>query len=299
MNQIKSYLYASRLRTLPLSISCVINAGAIAYYLDAFSISIFVFCLLTVLLLQILSNFSNDIGDFEHGTDDETRIGPKRALQSGMLSPALFKKAITFLIIACLISGTTLLIISHIFWWQKILLFSLGLLSIWAANNYTRGKVSYGYKMLGDIAVFIFFGILGVTGSLFLFIHTFNNASFFVAIGLGLLTVGVLHLNNMRDLNADKAHNKITLAVKLGLENSKIYFLLLILFGIILWSCYVFTQNLTNLFSYLYFLGFIPMVFVLISFFKIKKNEDYDRLLKPLAISIFATSILFFFSQIF
>lgn len=299
MNQIKSYLYASRLRTLPLSISCVINAGAIAYYLDAFSISIFVFCLLTVLLLQILSNFSNDIGDFEHGTDNETRIGPKRALQSGMLSPALFKKAITFLIIACLISGTTLLIISHIFWWQKILLFSLGLLSIWAANNYTRGKVSYGYKMLGDIAVFIFFGILGVTGSLFLFIHTVNNASFFVAIGLGLLTVGVLHLNNMRDLNADKAHNKITLAVKLGLENSKIYFLLLILFGIILWSCYVFTQNLTNLFSYLYFLGFIPMVFVLISFFKIKKNEDYDRLLKPLAISIFATSILFFFSQIF
>jgi 1,4-dihydroxy-2-naphthoate octaprenyltransferase len=246
----------------------------------------------------VISNFSNDIGDFEHGTDDDTRIGPKRALQSGILSPSHIKQAIKILITICIFSGIILLLIAHIFIWQKILFFSLGLISIWAANNYTRGKISYGYKMLGDVAVFLFFGILGVTGSLFLFIHTVNNASFFVAIGLGLLTVAVLHLNNMRDLNADKDHNKITLAVKLGLENSKIYFLLLVLFGILSWGCYVFTQNLTNLFSYLYFLGFLPMLFVLISFFKIKKNEDYDRLLKPLAISIFATSVLFFFSQI-
>jgi 1,4-dihydroxy-2-naphthoate octaprenyltransferase len=299
MNQLKSYLYTSRLRTLPLSISCVINAGAIAYYLDAFSFLIFLFSLLTILLLQVISNFSNDIGDFEHGTDDETRIGPKRAIQSGMLSPSNIKLAIKILISACIISGIVLLTISHIFIWQKILFFSLGLISIWAANNYTRGNISYGYKMLGDLSVFIFFGILGVTGCLFLFIHTINNASLFVAIGLGLLTVAVLHLNNLRDLYADKEHNKITLAVKLGHENSKIYFLLLVLFGIVFWGSYVFTQNLTNLFSYLYYLGFLPMLFILVTFFKVKKNEDYDKILKPLAISIVATSVLFFLSQIF
>jgi 1,4-dihydroxy-2-naphthoate polyprenyltransferase len=209
------------------------------------------------------------------------------------------KKWIKITALLALVSGISLILISNLLWWEKLLIFILGLAALWAANNYTRGDVAYGYKAYGDVFVFIFFGLVGVMGSLFLSIHKLNNAAILPAIGVGALSVAVLHLNNMRDFVNDKASNKITIAIKLGFENSKIYFLVLIISAIVSWGSYVLTQNAVNYFSYIYWLGFIPLIFVLLKFFKIKELKDYDILLKPTALTCFAISILFFISQIF
>lgn len=298
MQLFRAIIQAARLRTLPLAFSSIITGNAIAYYFGAFNLSIFILSLLTTLLLQVLSNFSNDLGDSEKGTDNAMRIGPKRTIQAGLILTEQMKFILKITIVLALLLGIILLLIANILLWEKLILLLLGLLAIWAANNYTRGKTAYGYRAMGDVFVFIFFGIVGVVGSLYLSIHSINNAAFLPAIGVGLLSVAVLHLNNMRDLINDKASGKITLAIKLGYENSKIYFLLLIITAIGCWFSYVFTQNNTNYFSYLYWIGFLPLVFILIRFFKVKENIDYDALLKPTALCTFFIAVLFFISQI-
>lgn len=299
MGQLKSIIYASRLRTLPLALSCIITGHAMAYYLGAFHWVVFILSILTTLLLQILSNFSNDLGDSEKGTDNEDRIGPKRAIQSGLLSPAEMKKLLKIMIGLALVSGILLLVFANILWWEKLILLAIGLTAIWAAMNYTQGNVAYGYKAFGDVFVFLFFGIIGVIGSLFLNIHQINNAAFLPAIGVGCLAASVLHLNNMRDLINDAQSGKITVAIQLGYENSRIYFILLILSAIASWSSYVFTQNITNYFSFMYWVGFIPLILIVVKFLRIKELKDFDTLLKPTALTTFFLSILFFISQIF
>lgn len=298
MSQFKSILHASRLRTLPLALSCVITGNAMAFYLGAFQWRIFILTILTTLLLQIVSNFSNDIGDSEKGTDNAERIGPQRTIQSGILTPDELKKILKITIALALLSGITLILNSNILWWEKLILFLLGLISLWAADNYTKGNIAYGYRAYGDIFVFLFFGILGVVGSMFLNIHQLNNAAVLPAIGIGCLTTSVLHLNNLRDMINDAKYGKITMAIQFGYENSRIYFIILILIGIFSWAGYVFTQNITNWFSFAYWIGFIPFIFILIKFLKIKELKDFDLLLKPTALATFFLSILFFFSQV-
>ena len=298
MSQFKSILYASRLRTLPLALSCIITGNAMAYYLGAFQWGIFFLSIVTTLLLQIVSNFSNDIGDSEKGTDNEDRIGPQRAIQSGILTPSELKKILKFTIILALVSGITLLLISNILWWEKLLLFLVGLIALWAADNYTKGDIAYGYRAYGDVFVFLFFGIIGVIGSMFLNVHQINNAALLPAIGVGCLTTSVLHLNNLRDMMNDAKSGKITVAIQFGYENSRIYFIVLIISGMLSWGSYVFTQNLTNWFSYTYWLGFISFILILIKFLRIKELKDFDSLLKPTALATFFLSILFFISQV-
>lgn len=298
MTTIQKILSAARLRTLPLALSCIITGNAIAFYFNSFSGLIMGLSILTTVLLQVLSNFSNDLGDSEKGTDNAERIGPKRAIQSGEVSADEMKSWIKITAVLALVSGVLLILIANMLWWEKLIIFILGLSALWAANNYTRGKIAYGYKAFGDLFVFIFFGLVGVLGSLFLSIHQVNNAAFLPAIGIGALSVAVLHLNNMRDFVNDKASNKITFAIRLGFENSKIYFILLILIAIISWGSYVFTQNAINFFSYIYWFGFLPLLLILAKFLKTKDYKDYDKLLKPTALSCFGLSILFFISQI-
>ena len=249
MNQIDPYLQAARLRTLPLSLSSTIVGNAMAYYLGVFHLSIFLMTIGVVMLLQILSNYANDLGDSEKGTDNVDRIGPKRTVQAGLFSLDEMKRNINIIIVLTLVSGIGLIMISNVLWWERILLFILGLSSIFAAVAYTRGHISYGYRGLGDLGVFVFFGLLGVLGSMYLNLHFINNAAILPALGVGLLSVAVLHLNNMRDRIEDQKSNKKTLAVRIGRENGRIYFLLLILFAIIFWASYVFTQNSVNWFS--------------------------------------------------
>jgi 1,4-dihydroxy-2-naphthoate octaprenyltransferase len=298
MSQFKSILYASRLRTLPLALSCIITGNAMAYYLGAFHWSIFFLSIVTTLLLQIVSNFSNDIGDSEKGTDNEDRIGPQRAIQSGVMTPDELKKILKIAMLLALLSGIALILVANILWWEKLLLFLIGLIALWAADNYTKGDIAYGYRAYGDVFVFLFFGIIGVMGSMFLNVHQLNNAALLPAIGVGCLTTSVLHLNNLRDMMNDAKSGKITVAIQFGYENSRIYFIVLIISGMLSWGSYVFTQNLTNWFSYTYWLGFISFILILIKFLRIKELKDFDSLLKPTALATFFLSILFFISQV-
>lgn len=299
MSTIKNLISAARLRTLPLALSCIIVGSAIAYYFESFQYIIFILAIITTVLLQVLSNFANDLGDSEKGVDNEHRVGPMRAVQSGAISPLEMKKWIKITILLALVSGVLLLLVSNLFWIQKLVLLFIGFGAIWSANYYTRGTTSYGYKGWGDVFVFLFFGLIGVMGTLFLYIHYINSASILPAIGVGLLSSGVLHLNNMRDMVNDRASNKMTLAIKLGFENARLYFLFIIVIAIVSWGSFVFTQNKINYFSFIYWIGFLPLIAILIRFFKVKELIDFDKLLKPLALTTFIISILFFISQIF
>lgn len=298
MNLAQSLWHAARPRTLPLSLSGVIVGHAIAYYLGVFDDIIFGLNLTVVMLLQILSNFANDLGDSEHGVDNADRIGPKRAIQSGLISKDQMKGYIKSIVIITLLLGTLLVVISNLLWYEKMILLLIGLVAIGSAMAYTRGKISYGYRGYGDIFVFVFFGLVSVLGSLFLCIHKINNAALLPAIGIGLLSVSVLHLNNMRDRSHDALNAKRTLAVKIGRENGRIYFLLIVLLGVIFWACFPFTQNQESIFRFLYWIGLLPILFILNKFFKIKEDKQFDTLLKPMAVLTFITSVLFFISQI-
>jgi 1,4-dihydroxy-2-naphthoate octaprenyltransferase len=299
MSSIKNLIYASRLRTLPLACSCAIVAGAMAYYVAAFDGIIFSLSLLTIVLLQVLSNFANDLGDSQKGTDNEHRIGPERAVQKGLISMQKMDQYVKILTGLAFLSGLMLLFFSNMLLWQKMLFIALGIAAIAAAKFYTMGKMAYGYRGYGDIFVFLFFGIVGVVGSLFLYIHVVNLAALLPAVGVGLLSVAVLHLNNMRDVVNDLQSGKMTLAIRLGHENSKLYFLFLIVGGIFSWGFFPLTQTWVHVFSYIYYIGFIPLFYVLLIFFKIKEAAQYDKLMKPLALSVFLISLLFFVSQIF
>ena len=220
MSKGKAWLQAARLRTLPLSVSGIITGTALANEKGFYNGLIFFLALLTTVAFQITSNFANDYGDGVKGTDDDSRIGPKRALQSGLLQPSELKRGVVFSAVISLVLATTLLLVAFGLENALYLLLFLGLtlFSIWAAINYTMGSKPYGYQGLGDVFVFVFFGLVAVLGTEFLYVKEINIISILPAITIGLLSVAVLNLNNLRDVNSDKAHGKNTLIVKMGFK---------------------------------------------------------------------------------
>lgn len=293
MKKIGPWLSAMRLRTLPLSVSGIILGTSFAFYNGNFSWWILVLALLTTISLQILSNLANDYGDGIKGTDNEDRVGPQRAIQSGVISPEEMLEAIKFNIVAIIILTISLI-------WAAfgptnflfLLLFvALGGLSVYAALNYTMGDSPYGYKALGDIFVFIFFGLLSTIGSYVLYMHKVDHLVFMPAIALGLLSVGVLNLNNMRDIESDEKAGKITLAVKLGLKRAKTYHYMLILgamFMSLLFSLFYYVEP----YNFLFVVAFAPLGLHLLKIRKAKKAQDFDKQLKVLALSTFLFSLL-------
>jgi len=258
---------------------------------------IFVFALLTTVGFQITSNFANDYGDGVKGTDNENRVGPKRALQSGQLSRNELKTGIIISILICIFLTVALLYFSF---GTKNLLFTLifgvlGIISIWAAIKYTVGSSAYGYKGLGDLFVFLFFGLLGVMGSMFLYTKALYTVTIFPAVTIGLLSTGVLNLNNLRDYESDKKSGKNTLIVKMGVKNGKIYhvFLIVISFVSMLAFTYVHYHNWKNT---IHLLAFVPIFIHLNKMWKLKNTVLLDPELKKLALSTFLLSILFYFS---
>lgn len=298
MTKLKAWVSAARLRTLPLSISGIIAAGAAAKESNMFSMSVFLLALVTTLGFQILSNFANDYGDGVKGTDNHERVGPMRAMQSGILSAKDLKRGIAItsaitLIIACFLiyvafEGKNFL--------HSTVFFILGIAAIVAAITYTVGKTAYGYRALGDFFVFVFFGLVGVLGCYFLFTKNLNGLILLPAIVIGLLSTAVLNLNNMRDRLADANVNKITLAVLLGGGKIKTYHYLLI---IVAFGCALvyFILRDSNWFQYLPLLAFVPLF---IHLKKVKENTSpplLDPELKKVALSTFLFSVLFFVSQ--
>lgn len=292
--KIKDWLSAFRLRTLPLSFSSIITGSAIAHKEGVFNIVIFILALTTTLFLQILSNLANDYGDAEKGTDNAQRIGPQRAIQSGAISKSQMKKAIILFVILSLCSGLPLVFIatSSLTIWVPIAFVTLGLLAIVAAIKYTAGKGAYGYSGLGDLFVFIFFGLVGVIGSYLLYDFNFKSEIFFPAISIGLFSTAVLNLNNMRDIHNDRASGKNTFVVKIGLSNAKKYHFLILCVGILCALVFLFISGY-GIQSLFICTSFIPLVLNIVKVLKVKSAKEFDPELKKVSLSTFMFAVLF------
>ena len=294
------WLKAFRLRTLPLAFSSVITGTAVALDIGFFDWVTFSLALTTTLFLQILSNLANDYGDAEKGTDNENRIGPKRSIQSGVISKIQMKKAIIIFVFLCLLSGLSLVFYATrtISFWYPLTFILVGVISIVAAIKYTAGKGAYGYKGLGDLFVFIFFGVVGVIGTAFLQVHDFYFSMLLPSITIGCFSVAVLNLNNMRDWENDKASRKNTLVVKIGLPKAKKYHFTIVIIGFFSSITYVFQQDF-RLIDLTFILAFIPFVLHLKTIEKINKTPaEFDPELKKVAVSTFLFSILFLLSAL-
>lgn len=282
-----------RLRTLPLSISGIIMASFLAANQGVFKWNIFIFAILTTISFQILSNLANDYGDGMKGTDNNDRIGPERAIQSGNISPGKMLVAIKICIAISLVLAFVLIFLA--FGKDNLLLtsifFILGMASIVAAIKYTIGSNAYGYNALGDLFVFVFFGLVSVIGCYVLYAKQINNVVYLPACVTGLLSVGVLNLNNMRDLISDKKSNKITLAVKLGAKNAKKYHLTLIASAIFL-SFLFGTLYYTSIYNLIFIIAYLPLIKHFVTVYNNKDSRLLDGELKKLALTTFLLSVL-------
>jgi 1,4-dihydroxy-2-naphthoate octaprenyltransferase len=297
----KHWIEAARLRTLPLSVSGIIVGSmyalrptdAIETPTEVFSWKIFALAMLTTLGLQILSNFANDYGDGMKGTDNEDRVGPKRAIQSGVISPAAMKQAIILTSILTLISS--ILLIYFAFKDTNIgyslFYLALGILAIASAIRYTVGNTAYGYRGFGDLFVFVFFGLVSTLGVNFLYSKQLDFDLFLPATAIGLLSVGVLNLNNMRDEASDRKSNKNTIVVKIGGEKAKKYHYFLIVSAMVLVLIFAVLSDY-RLDQYLFLLAYIPLIKHLSTVYKNQEPRALDPELKKLALSTFALSIL-------
>ncbi|SDS48151.1 1,4-dihydroxy-2-naphthoate prenyltransferase [Formosa sp. Hel1_31_208] len=293
LKNIKPWISAFRLRTLPLSISGIIIGSCFAHFNGKFDGMIMAFAMLLTISLQVLSNLANDYGDGVRGTDNEDRIGPERAIQSGAITPEEMFDGIKINILVVIILTVGLIFVSFgsKYFLYALLFFALSGLSIYAAINYTVGSSPYGYKGLGDVFVFLFFGLLGVIGSYFLYTKQVDHHVILPAITLGLLSVGVLNLNNMRDIDSDIIAGKQTLAVKLGKKKAKQYHITLIVLAILI--SFIFSiLYFSSFYNLLFYVAYIPLLIHLNTIIKATTPQEFDPQLKVLALTTFVLSIL-------
>jgi 1,4-dihydroxy-2-naphthoate polyprenyltransferase len=293
----KHWIEAARLRTLPLSVSGIIVGSAYANYQGFSDWRIVVLALLTTLGLQVLSNYANDYGDGVKGTD-ANRIGEKRLVAAGVITAEQMKKAV--IITAVFTFIIALLLIYAAFGKENfalsLIFIFLGIGSIGAAIKYTVGKSAYGYSGFGDVFVFIFFGLVSVIGSNFLFTHFIDWKLFLPATAIGLLSVAVLNLNNMRDIENDKIAGKNTLVVKMGLKWAKRYHEIILAIGML--SFMIFLMLIKSSLLPVLLIN-IPIIMNMNKVNKSEKYEDFDPELKKVALSTFALSLLFWLTLIF
>ena len=310
----KHWIEAARLRTLPLSVSGIIVGSMYALAnptddvltpTEVFNWKLFAFAILTTLGLQILSNFANDYGDGIKGTDNEDRVGPKRTIQSGVITPQAMKSAII------LTSGLTLFSAIYLIYLAfgahnlgySLFYLILGIAAIASAIRYTVGNSAYGYRGFGDVFVFLFFGLVSTLGVNFLYSKQLDAILILPATAIGFLSVAVLNLNNMRDEASDRKSGKNTLVVKMGIENAKKYHYFLIVGAMVLVLIFALLSHF-HFDQYLFLIAYLPLVKHLITVRKNQNNKLLDTELKKVALSTFALSVLlalcmiFFFSDV-
>lgn len=296
----KHWVEAARVRTLPLSVSGIIVGSFYAMSQGMFNWNIVIFALLTTLGLQILSNFANDYGDGVKGTDNEDRVGPKRAIQSGLITPQAMKKA---MLITSLITLTFAVLLIYFAFKESYLLYSfifliLGILAIASAIRYTVGKGAYGYRGFGDLFVFVFFGLVSAFGVYFMFSKTIDWLLLLPATAIGFLSVGVLNLNNMRDEESDRKSGKNTIVVKMGGAAAKKYHFFLVISAMVLVLLFAFLNDF-HFDQYIFVVAYFPLIGHLITVYKNKNPKFLDPELKKLAISTFLLSVLLALCLIF
>ncbi|MBT4680181.1 MAG: 1,4-dihydroxy-2-naphthoate octaprenyltransferase [Flavobacterium sp.] len=295
---VKSYIKAARLRTLPLSISGIIVGSFLAVSAGLFNWLIFLLAIITTIGFQVISNFANDYGDGIKGTD-AVRTGEERMVSSGKISPKQMKLAI--IVTAILTIITAIFLIYSAFgasnFWYSLLFFFLGITSVIAAIKYTVGNSAYGYSGFGDVFVFVFFGLLSVLGSYFLFTKEIHFPVFLPAFSIGLLSTAVLNLNNMRDRKNDKKSNKNTIVVKIGAEAAKRYHYSLLGLSFVFAVSFVLLTFIKPV-QFIFLLAYIPLG--IHSIFVYNNREEYklDGELKKVALSTFLFAILLGLGQV-
>ncbi len=284
-NTIRAWICAMRPRTLPLSLSVIFLGSSLAAVDGAFSLPIFICTVITGVLLQTLSDFANDYGDAQKNLDGDDRVGPRRTVSSGDISPRHMLLGIFCVIILIIINSFLLFSLSFGTNWLKWFIFSMLLIcAIWAAISYTMGKKPYGYKAQGDYYVFIFFGLVSVLGSYYLFTSSFAYAPILPAIAAGLFSTAVLNINNTRDMEADSKRGKYTIANRLGPVGARIYQVYLISGGILAWL--IFLGVKFGLWQMMFIFLTIPLCVSTYKVFTSCEAQILDKQLRITALSI-------------
>lgn len=293
MATLKSWVKAARLRTLPLAMASIAMGGFVASTHKTFNLQAVLMAGLTTLLLQILSNFANDYGDFSKGTDDENRLGPKRTVQSGEITAKEMRLAMLISSVLSFVSGMVLLLYYVKLPIIETLIFIvLGIAAILAAIKYTTGKNPYGYAGLGDFFVFLFFGLVAVAGTFYLATNSWKWIVLLPAVAMGLLSTGVLNLNNIRDYTNDKLKGKRTLAVKLGVDGAIIYHAALTSIPFLA----LLTYNLTTAAAWPAYVYLLLLPLFLIDLNKIRQLKNtaaLDPYLKKLALKTLLLTLVY------
>lgn len=299
----KNYIHAARLRTLPLSMSGIIMGAFIARWRlgeqgQAWDWQIFALAILVTLLYQILSNFANDYGDGVKGTDQMRSTNAEaRAVASGKITAQQMKNAMLFTAFFSLLATVGLLYKAFFpdFMKEFWVFIGLGVACILAAIGYTVGKKPYGYLGLGDVMVFIFFGLVSVGGSYFLFTKSWSWDVLLPASAVGLFSAAVLNLNNMRDIESDAISGKKSLALRLSFKKAMIYQMILMQLPMILLLIFLMLNGFHEKGNYYAFMAMImmfPLAGVRRKIMQVKSPHELDPFLKQVGIITFATSVL-------
>jgi 1,4-dihydroxy-2-naphthoate octaprenyltransferase len=292
LNNLGNWIKAFRLRTLPLALSSILMGSFLASAADAFRWDVFALSIITTVFLQVLSNLANDYGDSIHGADSIHRTGPKRAVQSGAIAISEMKLAVIVFVLLSLVSGILLLFVAFGIDWRAISFFlGLGLLSIFAAVAYTVGKKPYGYAGLGDLSVFIFFGLVGVMGSYYLFTKEVSWFQILPALSCGFFSIAVLNINNIRDIESDFKAGKFSVPVRIGRKNAIVYHWVLLILGCIAATLFT-VLNYTSPLQFLFVLS-IPLFIRNGVSVTQKPSDALDPYLRQMAISTLLFVLLF------
>ena len=289
---VKSCLKSMRLRTLPLSLAGVIAGVALASSAVTPETPVVVALVFTTAFLQILSNLSNELGDTLHGTDTDDRQGIHYSIQDGEMTVPQMKRLIAVIAALCCVSGLIMVWCSFgtVFSLRPICLLALGAAAIWSAMHYTLGDNPYGYRGLGDLFVFIFFGLVSVLGAGYVCSHTICLSWLLPAAAFGCWSIAVLNVNNIRDMKTDAA-TRTTVALRLGLKNARIYQTVLIAAGWLLMPAYS-LLTATGWWQWLYFIT-VPLFALHLRGVWTREDRALDPMLPLLVMTAFITSILF------
>ncbi len=292
---IQAWISAFRPRTLFLAAAGVILGSGLALHVDRFDLTTALLTLSTALLLQLLSNLANDLGDYVKGTDRTgDRLGPTRSVQSGKITPHQMKIGIGITALITMLSGLVLLLrLFYTIGLIAIVVFLIvGAFSLLSALFYTLGHRPYGYKGWGDFFAFLFFGPIAVIGTYYLQTQSVDLRSLFPSIGMGLLSAMILNVNNMRDIENDALSNKQTIAVRLGLKSAKIYHVAMMF---VMYACFLVYSTVYASAPW-YRFGYVIVYlfqFIILTHILKKEGRDLDPYLRKTALSAFLLSILF------
>lgn len=284
--KVKALIHSMRLRTLPLSLAGVVCGGLLAMGGLGHNGNwwAFILVLLTACSLQVLTNLSNELGDHLSGVDGEGREGPNYSMTDGGLTVRQMWRAINGTVVACCVIGLAMVLVSGSPWWVLL----LGAAAIWAATHYTLGKKPYGYIGLGDLFVFIFFGLVSVLGSFYVLVHDIHWYYLLPASGIGLLSVAVLNVNNIRDMQSDEGIRK-TVPLRIGVRRAKWYQTVLVSLG---WLLTAGSYYGITTFSWLILCTLPLFIWHIVGVWR-REGKSLDPMLPLLVMSTFLLSLLY------